>query len=82
MIRAWAPGRINLVGGHTDVHGGLALPVAINRWIGVCLRPRTDNRFVIEALDLDERFEGYLDTLPEEQTGWRQQILGIFDHHG
>ena len=78
MIRAWAPGRINLVGGHTDVHGGLALPVAINRWISVCIRPRTDNRFVIEALDLKERFEGYLDTLPEDQTGWRQQILGIF----
>ncbi len=76
-IRAWAPGRINLVGGHTDVNGGLALPAAINRWVSVCIRPRQDDRFIIEALDLNESFEGNLGNLPESQTGWRQQLTGI-----
>jgi galactokinase len=75
--RAWAPGRINLVGGHTDVNGGLALPVAINRWVCVCLRPRLDDRFIIEAHDLSERFEGNLSELQDEQSGWRQQITGL-----
>jgi galactokinase len=76
-LRAWAPGRINLVGGHTDVNGGLALPAAINRWVSVCIRPREDDRFIVHALDLDETFEGNLAQLPDDTTGWRCQITGL-----
>ncbi|MFM1918154.1 MAG: galactokinase, partial [Actinomycetota bacterium] len=35
---AWAPGRVNLIGDHTDYNGGLALPMAIDRGTSVIMR--------------------------------------------
>jgi len=40
---ASAPGRINVIGGHTDYNQGLALPGAIDRWVVVTLSPRRDD---------------------------------------
>ena len=49
---AAAPGRINVIGEHTDYNLGLALPGAIDRWVVVTLSPRQDNdaRLHSEAL--------------------------------
>jgi galactokinase len=47
-----APGRINLLGGHTDYNHGLALPAAIDRHIGVVVRPRADRRVRFFAADI------------------------------
>jgi galactokinase len=38
-----APGRVNLIGEHTDYNGGYVLPVALNKDITLALRPRKDN---------------------------------------
>jgi len=43
IVTASAPGRINVIGEHTDYNDGLALPGAIDRWAVVALSPRGDD---------------------------------------
>jgi galactokinase len=72
MIRARGPGRVNLIGEHTDYNDGLALPFAIDRGITVTAEPGTA-RFEAQALDLGERDEF---AVPERATGWRAFVRG------
>ena len=51
---ALAPGRVNLIGEHTDYNEGLALPCAIDRQAMVLAAPRTDRRVRVRAWDLGE----------------------------
>ncbi len=52
-LRFWrAPGRVNLVGDHTDYQQGRCLPIAIDREVVVAFRPRTDGRLSLRSLDL------------------------------
>jgi len=52
-----SPGRVNIIGEHTDYNDGFVLPMAINFATWVALRPRQDNRVVVTALDKNERLE-------------------------
>lgn len=49
-----APGRVNLMGEHTDYNDGFVLPMAIDRAVWIALRQRTDNIVSIQSLDVDE----------------------------
>jgi galactokinase len=52
--RLWrAPGRVNLIGDHTDYQQGLCLPMAIDREVVVAYRAREDARIVLRSLDFD-----------------------------
>ncbi|HLM09809.1 MAG TPA: galactokinase family protein [Thermoleophilaceae bacterium] len=57
-VRAFAPGRVNLIGEHTDYNDGLCLPFAIERGVTVTARPRDGADIEARALDLcqDDRF--------------------------
>lgn len=73
---AIAPGRINVIGEHTDYSGGLALPAAIDRYVVVGVRPRGESRVNV----VSDRFPGMarLDSLPRSRRGhWSDYVLGV-----
>ena len=81
---SWAPGRINLIGGHTDYNDGLALPAAINRWISVALRPRTDRVIRVRSLDFGGEMVGSLDSMEPAGASWQRFVAGsvsVFGQH-
>ena len=75
MIRARGPGRVNLIGEHTDYNGGLALPFAIERGVTVTAEPVSGDRVTARALDVGEEDEFAL-AAPERADGWRAFVRG------
>lgn len=78
--RAFAPGRVNLIGEHTDYNLGLALPFAIADGVTVSAEAQPPGalgaaRVEAYARDLDERDEFALAT-PEPADGWRAFVRG------
>jgi galactokinase len=70
-VAARAPGRVNLIGEHTDYNSGLALPFAIDRGVTVTAEPAA--RYRADALDLGEHDEF---VAPARSTGWRAFVHG------
>jgi galactokinase len=54
-VAAFAPGRVNLIGEHTDYNDGFVLPAAIDRGVAVAARRVTGDTFTLHAVDLDAR---------------------------
>lgn len=66
-----SPGRINLIGEHIDYYGGLVMPAAIDKYIGLSLGPSKLQMSSVYSSNYNERFE--LNTLQPEQPaipGW------------
>jgi galactokinase len=74
---AFAPGRVNLIGEHTDYNQGLALPFAIADGIAVHAEAREDHRVVAHARDLDEHDELSLEEPAAPAQGWRAYLRGV-----
>ena len=74
-----SPGRVNLIGEHTDYNQGFVLPAAVDRGITLALKARTDRRYVLHALDLDQRLEGELRELAPHPERWPNYLLGVVD---
>ncbi len=72
-----APGRVNLIGEHTDYNDGFVLPMAIDRAIWIALRPRNDRRVVVRSLDFDQTAEFSLENLVKEKTEWLEYLKGV-----
>jgi galactokinase len=70
-----APGRVNLIGEHTDYNEGFVLPMAIERAIHIALRPRNDRRVIVRSLEYNETAEFSLDNL-QKGKGWLEYIKG------
>lgn len=74
-ITAFAPGRVNLIGEHTDYNEGLALPFAISEGVTVRATPLGLRRVEAVAVDLRARDEFDLDD-PQPAAGWRAFVRG------
>src|SRR5689334_15853210 len=73
-----APGRANLIGGHTDYNDGYVFPIAIDRATYVAARRRDDNHIHVVALDLDDQDEFTLDSIEYSTTHpWSNYIRGV-----
>ena len=71
-----APGRVNLIGEHTDYNDGFVLPLAIDRAAWIALRPRDDRRVAVHSLDYDQTAEFSLNSLNNEKAGWLEYLKG------
>jgi galactokinase len=80
-VQAFAPGRVNLIGEHTDYNDGLCLPFAVERGITVTAEPAPGAAIEAHADDLGERdgFELGAERSPAEgepADGWRLFVRG------
>lgn len=71
-----APGRVNLIGEHTDYNEGFVLPMAIDRAIWIALRPRSDRRVRVHSLDYGDALEFSLEGF-EKGQGWGEYVKGV-----
>ena len=84
---AVAPGRVNLIGEHTDYNDGFVLPMAIDRHVAVAFAPRQDRVLRAYASEFGETRELSLDALERRTTseparrsargGWFGYVAGV-----
>jgi galactokinase len=74
-----SPGRINLIGEHTDYNLGFVLPAAIDKAIYIAIGKRADQQICLQAADLDQTIEISLDALTPSPLQWPNYLLGIAD---
>ena len=74
-----SPGRINIIGEHTDYNEGFVLPAAIDKAIYVAVSLRDDNGIQIYAADYDETHVVTVDTIVPSDKHWPNYILGVAD---
>ncbi len=73
-----APGRVNLIGEHTDYNDGWVLPMAIDRYVRVAFRVRGDRRIRAHSVAFEETEEVVLDSLrPPGPRGWISYVAGM-----
>jgi galactokinase len=72
-----SPGRVNLIGEHTDYNDGFVLPMAIDRAIWLAVRPRSDRRVLAYSTDQSEPADFDLDDLRYCGAGWIEYVKGM-----
>src|SRR5208282_1062773 len=73
-----APGRVNLIGEHTDYNDGFVMPAAVAFSTCVAIAGRSDRKLVIHSEEFPGNFEFDLDHLPAHRTGaWCDYLLGV-----
>ncbi|MBV9989050.1 MAG: galactokinase [Chitinophagaceae bacterium] len=76
---ARSPGRINLIGEHTDYNMGFVLPASIDKAIYIVIGERNDNRVHLVAADLGDSYETDLGSLHQSGKHWPDYVLGVVD---
>lgn len=72
-----SPGRINLIGEHTDYNGGFVFPGAIDKGMVAEIRPNGTDRVRAVAVDLDDYAEFGLGEQDAPSQGWARYIFGV-----
>lgn len=71
-----SPGRINLIGEHTDYNKGFVLPAAIDKAIYFAFSKREDEKIELVSLDFNKEFSSSLSSIQKEDS-WSDYILGV-----
>ena len=75
-----SPGRINLIGEHTDYNGGFVLPAAIDKSVYFAITPRNDTNISLFSAEFNEKYSSTVDALEKSKhSNWPNYILGVAD---
>ena len=72
-----APGRVNLIGEHTDYNDGFVLPMAIDRAVWIAFRRRDDHLVRVHSLEFGQASDFSLHHLHREAKGWVEYVKGM-----
>jgi galactokinase len=73
-----APGRVNLIGEHTDYSGGFVMPAAIDFSTLIAISPRTDGRLLAHSINFNERLDKPIDeVLAGRVRSWSDYPAGV-----
>lgn len=77
-VLIFSPGRINIIGEHTDYNDGFVFPGAVNKGIYAAIQKTNANTSSAYALDKDSLVSFNLDTIkPLKEGSWENYILGV-----
>lgn len=75
---ASAPGRVNLIGEHTDYNDGFVFPVAIDKYLHIAASKRSDRQVHLHALNMNETCIFSLDSSDDSRTpAWSNYLKGV-----
>ncbi|HXB94249.1 MAG TPA: galactokinase [Puia sp.] len=74
-----SPGRVNLIGEHTDYNNGFVLPAAIDKAICMAVSRRDDDELRIVSLDLGQSYSGFVGRVVPSGMHWPDYILGVIE---
>ncbi|GAB4091818.1 galactokinase [Flaviaesturariibacter terrae] len=72
-----SPGRINIIGEHTDYNEGFVLPAAIDKAVYVALGRRDDDRIELQAIEFNDRYSTRVPDIAPRPGQWTNYILGV-----
>jgi galactokinase len=72
-----SPGRINLIGEHTDYNDGFVLPAAIDKAIYMAFNRSEDHKIHLHSLDMNESYSFAMHSLEKSGFGWADYIIGV-----
>jgi galactokinase len=79
-LTSWAPGRVNLIGEHTDYNEGYVLPLAVDRGIRIAGGAREDRTIRLHSVDYDSTVTFSLNSLtPDSSNRWADYFKGVVD---
>ncbi|WP_066219337.1 galactokinase [Formosa haliotis] len=77
-LLVFSPGRINIIGEHTDYNDGYVFPAAIDKGIAAAIQKSETDNCIAYAYDLNEAYEFSLNNIkPLENGGWRNYVIGV-----
>lgn len=74
-----SPGRINLIGEHTDYNNGFVLPASVDKAVYFAIEPRSDGKVELYAADLDESYQFSVGDLSRPSREWPVFQLSVLD---
>ncbi|MCW2810069.1 MAG: galK [Friedmanniella sp.] len=77
-VGVWAaPGRVNLIGEHTDYNDGFVMPFALAQRVTVAAGPRADDRWSVTSLNLEATETFGREDLQPGMSGWQAYVAGV-----
>jgi galactokinase len=77
-LLVFSPGRINIIGEHTDYNDGFVFPAAVDKGIAAAIQKSDSGHSTAIALDLDSTINFELDKLkPSKEGSWENYVLGV-----
>lgn len=74
-----SPGRVNLIGEHTDYNMGFVLPAAIDKAIYFAITPRSDDICNLHSIDFNESNQQPVSKIQHQEKHWANYLLGVVD---